>query len=116
MSTFSFGFVISKLEQVAINSSLPLLKPTLRIWARPDFHDEVENLYDKVVATLNSLRNFWDVDYPLCKLDIVALPGFSSIKPVDNWGLIVFKFVILFFFEFLTLKVFFLYILIEKVI
>lgn len=51
----------------------------------------MQNVYEKVVVTLNSLRHYWDIDFPLKKLDIVALPSFSSVKPVDNWGLIVFK-------------------------
>lgn len=51
-----------------------------------------QDVYQKVEKVLAYLRNYWDEDYPLCKLDIVALPaGFSSLKPVDNWGLIVFK-------------------------
>lgn len=44
-----------------------------------------------MVVILNSLREFWNVDLPLTKLDVVALPGFSAVKPVDNWGLVVFK-------------------------
>lgn len=49
-------------------------------------------VHDKVVLTLKSLQNYFGVDFPLKKLDIVALPGFSAVKPVDNWGLIVFKY------------------------
>ncbi|XP_037027645.1 aminopeptidase N [Bradysia coprophila] len=92
MSTISFGFVISQLTQLNITTETPLLKPIIRIWAREDYQDELKDVYGKVEKVLTYLRNYWDEDYPLCKLDIVALPaGFSSLKPVDNWGLIVFK-------------------------
>lgn len=52
-----------------------------------------KDVHDKAVQTLKSLQNYLGVEFPLKKLDIVALPGFSAVKPVDNWGLIVFKYV-----------------------
>lgn len=119
MSTFTFGLVISQLSEVNRTYHTALEKPKLKIYGRKDFHKEIsvkiaiaiipdsngfnwlffsisisitmQNVYEKVVVTLNSLRHYWDVDFPLKKLDIVALPSFSSVKPVDNWGLIVFK-------------------------
>lgn len=45
----------------------------------------------KVVAIIKSLQNYWGVDIPLKRLDIVALPSFSSVKPIDNLGLIIFR-------------------------
>jgi aminopeptidase N len=51
----------------------------------------LQGLEEKITKTLTFLKDYWGVDYPLSKLDIVALPGLSSVKPIDNWGLILFK-------------------------
>lgn len=51
----------------------------------------LKDVRSKVILSLKSLQSYWGVDFPLNKLDVVALPGFSSVKPVDNWGLLVFK-------------------------
>uniref|UniRef100_A0A2M4AFZ3 Aminopeptidase n=1 Tax=Anopheles triannulatus TaxID=58253 RepID=A0A2M4AFZ3_9DIPT len=97
MSTFTFGFLVSDLTQV---SQVPAndepegriagLKQ-VRVWARPDFHASVAAVRDRVKLILGKLEAYWGVALPLDKLDIVALPGFSYVKPADNWGLIVFK-------------------------
>ncbi|ETN63260.1 protease m1 zinc metalloprotease [Anopheles darlingi] len=63
----------------------------VRIWARSDFHANVAQVGERVRLILGKLEAYWGVALPLDKLDIVALPGFSYVKPADNWGLIVFK-------------------------
>ncbi|XP_050097028.1 aminopeptidase N [Anopheles aquasalis] len=99
MSTFAFGFLVSDLTQVSdeldgrvdtSNVTMAGLKQ-LRVWARPDFHANVALVRDRVRLILGKLEAYWGVALPLNKLDIVALPGFSYVKPADNWGLIVFK-------------------------
>lgn len=50
-----------------------------------------QDVREKVIVTLRSLQTYLGVEFPLKKLDVVALPGFSAVKPVDNWGLLVFK-------------------------
>jgi aminopeptidase N len=48
-------------------------------------------VYERIEKSLVLIQNYFGVDFPLKKLDIVALPGFSTVKPVDNWGLVVYK-------------------------
>lgn len=96
MSTFTFGFVTSQLSEVLSSATTvatqdPDLLPTIRIWARPEFHQELQTLRSKLITILKSVTKYWAVKYPMDKLDVVALPGFSSLKPIDNWGLLVFK-------------------------
>lgn len=99
MSTFAFGFLVSDLTQV-LNPDVDTRSPNgtmaaglkqVRVWARPDFHANVALVRDRVLLILGKLEAYWGVALPLEKLDIVALPGFSYVKPADNWGLIVFK-------------------------
>uniref|UniRef100_A0A182NAG4 Aminopeptidase n=1 Tax=Anopheles dirus TaxID=7168 RepID=A0A182NAG4_9DIPT len=92
MSTFTFGFLVSDLLQVpSMADERDDLKPTVRVWARRDFQKNVADVEQRVRVALKKLQEYWGVALPLAKLDVVALPGFSYVKPADNWGLIVFK-------------------------
>lgn len=96
MSTFTFGFVSSQLVEVSHSADLNIDSdlPTIRIWSQPGFAGELQPLRSKLITILNSVSKYWAVKYPLGKLDVVALPGFYSLKPIDNWGLLVFKWVL----------------------
>jgi aminopeptidase N len=89
ISTYTLGFLISDLTQ--LETAETSTSPMVRIWSRPELQESLKDLDEKIAKTLTSLKNYWGVDYPLAKLDIVALPGLTSVKPVDNWGLILFK-------------------------
>uniref|UniRef100_A0A182SLF0 Aminopeptidase n=1 Tax=Anopheles maculatus TaxID=74869 RepID=A0A182SLF0_9DIPT len=94
MSTFTFGFLVSDLQQVpsmSVEKDDERKKPAIRIWARRDFQKNVADVEQRVKLALQKLQDYWGVELPLEKLDVVALPGFSYVKPADNWGLIVFK-------------------------
>ncbi|XP_058063997.1 aminopeptidase N [Anopheles bellator] len=98
MSTFTFGFLMSDLLEVPpqaagseADDETSCGPKKLRIWARRDFRDSLVQLRKRVKLTLAKLESYWGVELPLEKLDIVALPGFTHVKPADNWGLIIFK-------------------------
>lgn len=94
MSTFAFGFVTSELTELVVADGEALTAdaiPTVRIWARPDFHPELATLRDRIERILASVRRYTNARFPLDKLDVVALPGFSALKPIDSLGLAVFK-------------------------
>ncbi|XP_055586329.1 aminopeptidase N isoform X2 [Uranotaenia lowii] len=92
LSTFALGFVMSNLAEITHGKELDVAgKPMLRIWARPDMHDQMKDVRAKILVIMEYLTNYWNTSFPLEKLDIVALPNFASVKPADNWGLIVFK-------------------------
>lgn len=52
---------------------------------------DLQRIYERIEKSLLSIQNYLGVEFPLEKLDIVALPNFSTVKPADNWGLIVYK-------------------------
>lgn len=66
-------------------------KPNIAVYSRPNIQEGLDGVYEKVDKILVLLEQYWGVDYPLSKLDLVALPGMSSVKPADNWGLILLK-------------------------
>lgn len=41
MSSYSFGFVISQLSEVNITNSADDIKTKVKVWGRPDFHNEI---------------------------------------------------------------------------
>lgn len=59
--------------------------------ARADLADDLKKVYEKVERVMKSVSNYLGEEYPLKKLDIVALPGLNSVKPIDIWGLLIFK-------------------------
>lgn len=94
VATFELGFVMSALPELnggaGVEEPHPF-QPQVRIWARPEFHGELETLRARILEILTVVREYLNVGYPLPKLDVVALPALSALKPIDNWGLLVFK-------------------------
>ncbi|XP_026322027.1 aminopeptidase N [Hyposmocoma kahamanoa] len=95
MSTFTLGLVIAELNQLADSKQLQNEKEDssieLRVWGRPEYHQALEGVNEKLFTVFKEIANFWRVSLPLKRLDIVALPNYQGVKPADNWGLIVFK-------------------------
>lgn len=93
MSTFTFGFVISQLIKLNVTDSYVKREdqPLVQIWSRPNIQESLDGTYEKAYKILDYIKEYLGAEFPLCKLDIVALPGLSSVKPADNWGLIVMK-------------------------
>ena len=40
----------------------------------------------------NNLERYFHVQLPLCKMDIIAIPGLATVRAADNWGALVFKY------------------------
>uniref|UniRef100_A0A336M458 Aminopeptidase n=1 Tax=Culicoides sonorensis TaxID=179676 RepID=A0A336M458_CULSO len=61
-----------------------------RIWARRDAIDQVE--YAKVVGpkVLKYYEEYFDIKFPLPKMDMIAIPDFSA-GAMENWGLITYR-------------------------
>ncbi|XP_055524204.1 aminopeptidase N [Wyeomyia smithii] len=91
ISTFTLGFVVSQLEELPVSGDNAPNQVPLRIWSRRDTQENLKDVRAKITLVMNHLTNFWNASYPLEKLDIIALPNFGSVKPADNWGLILFK-------------------------
>lgn len=45
----------------------------------------------RVRQVVKELQQYWGLDFPLKKLDVVAIPNYNSVRPADNWGLIFMK-------------------------
>lgn len=100
MSTFSFGFVMSTMPEVLFNlpeAAVPSqqAQPFIRIIGRKALHNELASLRKRVARILREIHQYFDYEYPFDVLNIVALPGFTALKPIDNWNVLVFKYVLI---------------------
>ncbi|XP_023303104.2 aminopeptidase N [Lucilia cuprina] len=91
MSTFTFGFVISQLDKYIPQQTDQNVHPNITIWSTPDLHSELEDVYVKLTKIYNCLNNYFNVSIPLSKIDVLAIPELTSVRPADNWGLLMFK-------------------------
>lgn len=53
MSTFSLGFVISQMTEITKSESAESLNPEVRIWARPEFHSELQVTFFQRFSFMN---------------------------------------------------------------
>lgn len=86
MSTYLVAFVVSDLQ--------PFVKKTANlnytIWSRREVIDQTIHALDLLPRFLEYFESYFQIKYPLKKLDIVAIPDFGY-NAMENWGLITFR-------------------------
>ncbi|XP_016093811.1 leucyl-cystinyl aminopeptidase [Sinocyclocheilus grahami] len=86
MSTYLVAFIVAEFIGVSNNVS----KTMVSVYAIPDKKDQVQYALDTACKLLKFYNTFFDNDYPLSKLDLVAIPDFLA-GAMENWGLITFR-------------------------
>lgn len=89
MSTYLVAFVISDFEYKT-GHAIDHNNVTFRIWARKDALDQVDFAAEVGPKCLAYYEKFFNIDYPLPKQDMVAIPDFSA-GAMENWGLITYR-------------------------
>ncbi|XP_034249153.1 uncharacterized protein LOC117650017 [Thrips palmi] len=84
MPTYLVAFIVSKLQKV------PTANENINIYVRRNAVDGVSKAVEVAPKLLSALETFTGVQYPLPKLDLVAIPDFPS-GAMENWGLITYK-------------------------
>jgi len=87
MSTYLVAFVIGQLESKSLTTEENI---TISCHAIPGHLDELNYSLKVAQQTLQFFSHFFNIPYPLKKLDLVALPDFSA-GAMENWGLITFR-------------------------
>ncbi|XP_052869863.1 aminopeptidase N [Anopheles cruzii] len=82
MSTYLVAFVVC--DYVNISSG------NFSVWARADAIRSARYALSVGPKLLKFLEGFFHIDYPLPKLDMIALPDFSA-GAMENWGLITYR-------------------------
>uniref|UniRef100_A0A673LRT7 Aminopeptidase n=1 Tax=Sinocyclocheilus rhinocerous TaxID=307959 RepID=A0A673LRT7_9TELE len=86
MSTYLVAFIVAEFIGVSNNVS----KTMVSVYAIPDKKDQVQYALDTACKLLEFYNTFFENDYPLSKLDLVAIPDFLA-GAMENWGLITFR-------------------------
>lgn len=82
MSTYLVAFVVC--DFVTLKSG------NFAVWARSDAISSARYALDVGPKILKYLEQFFDIKYPLPKMDMIALPDFSA-GAMENWGLITYR-------------------------
>uniref|UniRef100_A0A8C9EXH4 Aminopeptidase n=1 Tax=Pavo cristatus TaxID=9049 RepID=A0A8C9EXH4_PAVCR len=86
MSTYLVAFVVADLKNISVETNGSLVS----VHAIPQHINQVEFALDTAVKLLEFYEKYFLINYPLEKLDLVAIPDFQS-GAMENWGLITFR-------------------------
>ncbi|KAJ6007744.1 hypothetical protein N7540_011720 [Penicillium herquei] len=89
MSTYLVAFIVGHLKYIETNA----FRVPVRVYATPD--QDIEHgrfSLDLAAKTLAFYEKAFDNDFPLPKMDMVAVPDFSA-GAMENWGLITYRIV-----------------------
>jgi aminopeptidase N len=87
MSTYLLAFAYGEL---GYTEGITKDGVTVRAYATPDNVEQTRHGLDVAVKALEFFGEYFGVPYPLPKLDMIALPDFSS-GAMENWGLITYR-------------------------
>ncbi|ROT69080.1 Aminopeptidase N [Penaeus vannamei] len=87
MSTYLVAFVVS--DYVHINST-ENDRVDFRVWARQETIDQAEYANEIGPKILCFFEDYFNLSYPLPKMDMIALTDFSG-GAMENWGLITYS-------------------------
>uniref|UniRef100_A0A8C0FJF9 Aminopeptidase n=1 Tax=Bubo bubo TaxID=30461 RepID=A0A8C0FJF9_BUBBB len=86
MSTYLVAFVVADLKNISRETNGSLVS----IYAIPQHLNQVGYALNTAVKLLEFYQEYFLINYPLEKLDLVAIPDFQS-GAMENWGLITFR-------------------------
>lgn len=87
MSTYLLAFATG---EVAFKEAKTKRGVTVRTYATPDNVEMTAFALDVAVKTLEFYEDYFGINYPLDKCDMIALPDFAS-GAMENWGLITYR-------------------------
>uniref|UniRef100_A0A8C9H3Y8 Aminopeptidase n=1 Tax=Piliocolobus tephrosceles TaxID=591936 RepID=A0A8C9H3Y8_9PRIM len=64
--------------------------PKVSIYASPDKRNQTHYALQASLKLLDFYEKYFDINYPLPKLDLIAIPDFAS-GAMENWGLITYR-------------------------
>ncbi len=87
MSTYLVAFVVGELTAIQATTKN---KTLIRVFAASGQESQLEFALDTAVRALEFYEDYFDIPYPLPKLDMVAIPDFAS-GAMENWGLVTYR-------------------------
>lgn len=86
-STYLLAFVVSQFSSL---SGLDSKGRNFTIWARPDLIGAAEYALNVGKCIINFFEEYFELDYPLEKTDMLAVPNFAA-GAMENWGLLIYR-------------------------
>ena len=87
MSTYLLAFIIGQLKSVSTDK----FRLPVKVWMTPDQNEEDGRFSAELGArTLAFYEKAFASEYPLPKMDMVAVPDFSA-GAMENWGLVTYR-------------------------
>lgn len=86
MSTYLLAFVIGPFEYLEEK----LGKRTIRVYTTPGKKAQGKFPLEVACRAITFYEKYFEIDYPLDKLDLIAIPDFSS-GAMENWGLVTYR-------------------------
>ncbi|KAM3611336.1 uncharacterized protein V6R79_016809 [Siganus canaliculatus] len=86
MSTYLVAFIVANFTPITKNVS----ETQVSVYAVPEKKEHTSYALDTASKLLEFYNQFFEIDYPLKKLDFVAIPDFLA-GAMENWGLITFR-------------------------
>lgn len=84
MSTYLVAFVVSDFVNISSESRFS-------VWARFGAISQAKYALEIGPKCLRYFEEYFDIDFPLPKLDMIALPDFAA-GAMENWGLITYRY------------------------
>uniref|UniRef100_A0A674D6F5 Leucyl/cystinyl aminopeptidase n=1 Tax=Salmo trutta TaxID=8032 RepID=A0A674D6F5_SALTR len=86
MSTYLVAFIVANFTSITRNVSNTLVS----VYSVPEKKEHTHYALDTASKLLHFYNTFFKINYPLRKLDLVAIPDFLA-GAMENWGLITFR-------------------------
>lgn len=87
MSTYLVAYIVCDFKSVSGTTSSGV---KVSIYASPDKWSQTHYALEASLKLLDFYESYFDIYYPLPKLDLVAIPDFGS-GAMENWGLITYR-------------------------
>uniref|UniRef100_A0A452TKR8 Aminopeptidase n=1 Tax=Ursus maritimus TaxID=29073 RepID=A0A452TKR8_URSMA len=87
MSTYLVAYIVCDFNSVSGTTSSGV---KVSVYASPDKWSQTHYALEASLKLLDFYENYFDINYPLPKLDLIAIPDFES-GAMENWGLITYK-------------------------
>ena len=90
MSTYLLAFVVGDLVSTEADYTGPGAQTTVGVWTTRGNEEKGHFALDTSVKLLSFFNEYFDIPYPLEKLDHIAIPDFAA-GAMENWGAITYR-------------------------